>query len=137
MTRSELIAALGKASKPSRELDGYIYMLTLPASRRRPVSWEVTPEGMIWAWTQNPPHAPGTGGWWATPPEYTASIDAALTLVPDNAFWSLSVPKQPDMSGKRYWASLHAGKPGARGATPALALCIAALQAMEATDDRR
>lgn len=105
MTQSELIAALEKATGPSRDLDEQIADAFLPS------------------------------GWLA--PRFTASIDAALTLVPDNAFWSLSVPKQPDMSGKRYWASLHAGKPGARGATPAIALCIAALKAMEATDDRR
>ena len=133
MTQSELIAALGKASKPSRELDGYIYMLTLPASRRRPVSWEVTPEGMIWAWTQNPPHAPGTGVWWATPPEYTASIDAALTLVPEK--WASVIYVEADGCG-----DVRIGRyPGEEafmgvGATPAIALCIAALKAMEAAD---
>ena len=63
------------------------------------------------------------------PHRYTASIDAAMTLVPDDACWTVSVPRQPDMSGKRYWASLRSNHPGARGSTPAIALCIAALKA--------
>lgn len=137
MTREELIAALEKASKPSRELDGYIYMLTLPASRRKPVSWEVTPEGMIWAWTRNPPHAPGTGGWWATPPEYTASIDAALTLVPEG--WNASIFTGCGIAEVEECMSLDDDRKcrieQGEARTPAIALCIAALKAQEATDD--
>ena len=139
VTRDELTAALEKASKPSRELDGYIYMLTLPASRRRPVSWEVTPEGMIWAWTQNPPHAPGTGGWWATPPEYTASIDAALTLVPGEAFWNvLTDGLQPTTrfqaaDATDAMADVGRGLEWHAAATPAIAICIAALAAIRAS----
>lgn len=54
-----------------------------------------------------------------SPLRYTASIDAAMTLVPEGAEWSL------DSAGV-YAVVNH--KPGA-AATPAIALCIAALKA--------
>lgn len=55
-------------------------------------------------------------------PAYTASIDAAMTLVPpDTGIWGVA------KLGDQYTA--HAGNPDHEGATPALALCIAALRA--------
>jgi hypothetical protein len=56
-------------------------------------------------------------------PLYTASIDAALTLVPRGAIWSVGGHVGA------YWAdvSVHSGS----GATPAIALLIAILRAQE------
>jgi len=61
-------------------------------------------------------------------PAYTESIDATLTLVPDN--WSWRVGNLPSGRG---FADLGTQKSlqGIEGATPAIALCIAALRARE------
>jgi hypothetical protein len=62
-------------------------------------------------------------------PEYTASIDATLTLVPDCRHTELAM--QDRHSGRWKWV-LRGGygvRSEARGATPALALCAAALRA--------
>jgi hypothetical protein len=56
-------------------------------------------------------------------PEYTASLDAALTLVPDNTPWMLT-----RYSNATIWAEVGEEWQH-QGATPALALCIAALKA--------
>ena len=63
------------------------------------------------------------------PPRYTASLDAAVTLVPDGHEWlrkneiCMTVYREPD--DLKEWAR-HID---ARAATPALALCAAALRA--------
>lgn len=62
-------------------------------------------------------------------PSYTASLDAALTLVPHGKEWEMYGGVQPVAliyyAGSRYVDG--------RAATPALALCIAALRAREVT----
>lgn len=121
MTLPEIIAALEAADGPDWDLNAGI---------ARALGWELIEVS----------HTAGRTGAWKKPngelmyaaPFFTASLDAALTLVPDDANWGVSTPRQPNMSGKRYWASLHGygGKPtGTYGATPAIALCIAALKA--------
>lgn len=75
-------------------------------------------------------------------PPFSASIDAALTLVPEGWTWQISNRAPKPLAGRAYihngelhFASLYAGRnPKYRGeedtaATPALALCIAALKA--------
>jgi hypothetical protein len=61
---------------------------------------------------------------------YSDSLDAALTLVPEGATWlAAGHPTQ------RARASVPVSTPAIAGATPALAICIAALRArMEASD---
>ncbi len=58
-------------------------------------------------------------------PEYTTSIDAALTLVPEGTEWILlTVPEEGGYGagvGESMWNSF--------ALTPALAICIAALRA--------
>ena len=82
---------------------------------------------------------------WPEVPHYTASLDAALTLVPEGWEWQISTRAPDPHSGRTY---LHNGElqmigagitrnPAYRGVentayTPALALCIAALRAREA-----
>ena len=128
MTRDELIAALEKATGADRDLDANIgkvagWLKTGWAANR----WWA-PD--VAARARKAKKTPGSFG--VLPldlPKFTASIDAALTLVPDDACWGVSRPRQPDMSGKQFWASIHGGHPGGRGATPSIALCIAALKA--------
>lgn len=72
-------------------------------------------------------------------PRYTASLDAAASLVPDGAFWIVS---RSSYETRRYveipTAAAVVGSIRSDAATPALALCAAALrarQAMEARDE--
>ena len=63
-------------------------------------------------------------------PTYTASFDAATSLVPEGAWWW--VEAQPLASG-RYLAGCGDERVSS-GATPALALCAASLRAREASN---
>jgi hypothetical protein len=69
-------------------------------------------------------------------PRYTASLDAALTLVPEG--WEWTVRGRPHGDGLasigRAWES---GSDTVIAATPALALCIAALRARANEGDPR
>lgn len=111
---SELIARLEAATGPSRELDKAI-LLALGYSWR----------GMAY-WSRDDSHT------WEGSTNFTASIDAALTLVPDGASWDVRW-KSGDKN-----ASVTFYPPGDdpddyfhvwEAATPALAICIAALRA--------
>lgn len=78
----------------------------------------------------------GTGGPHYAAPAYTASIDAALTLVPPGLMAAIC-----RFSNGKGRAQLHDGRdiggPGidAFAATPALALCAAALRARKEQND--
>lgn len=71
-------------------------------------------------------------------PRYTSSLDAAMTLVPANCCWSIigplcSGPDKPDHFGADVSEFLtNPEYPEVRAATPALALCVAALRARAA-----
>lgn len=75
-----------------------------------------------------------------TPAPYTQSIDAALTLIPDG--WTVSVMRFSDGEGY-VELSDNQGRFLVKGdteiyqeaATPALAICIAALKARETPND--
>ena len=122
---TNIIDLLEKATGPDRHLDEEIY---------RAVIDEFAPSfkqyrGMVWGNADNG----------ISVLRYTKSIDDALTLVPEGLEWSASncvlrrlpgsVP--PNFKG---WAGVY-GEPmvgsecDAYGATPAIALCIAALHA--------
>ena len=71
-----------------------------------------------------------------SPPAYTASLDAAMTLVPERTPWSVCYPANNDGSRSCHGVPT---KPTAdvlgrfgHAATPALALCAAALRARSA-----
>lgn len=81
---------------------------------------------------------PPTGGGLAVPtgslPRFTASLDAAMTLVPEGWFWRVGHSTLYDG-----WAALNRVHPDhcnredeafAKAATPALALCAAALRSL-------
>lgn len=118
----ELIAALEGATGPSRELEAAIALA---------LGWERI----------HPCRTVGNTGAWRTPgghlvydfPAYTASLDAALTLVPEGWGWSADCTSPKPYF--RLW--LYENGPScqdqdAEGATPAIALCIAALKARAA-----
>jgi len=147
MTLDEIIERLEKATGPDAKLDVEIWAALYAPSAfilRSPFNGE-------WcAFEDDNPkgHLVETRGKPKMRTPYTSSIDAALTLVPEGyaveriTYW----PKQPSSAdiietrlghdGQYYhggsaiegaWGSWRAD-----GATPALALCIAALKAQEA-----
>lgn len=63
-------------------------------------------------------------------PAYTGSIDAAMKLIPDNYDWEMdSFTYAPDYFVKIWEAPIERDMRRGYAATPALALCIAALKA--------
>ena len=108
MTRTELIAALEAAEGPSRELDLAIEELLRP--------------GQLIQWYF---------------PRYTESIDAALSFTPEGLKYCLGCLSNPRLS-KRSAHPYHAWVGETEtvyAATPAIALCIANLRALEAQND--
>lgn len=98
MTKDELIAALEAATGPSFVLDLSIAFYVRPADIAQTLG----------------------------PRPYTASIDAAMTLVPERWQWVLDGGDTPSRA-----CLLDRGERcvDVTGATPAIALCIAALRA--------
>lgn len=113
----ELIERLEKATEPALELDGLIAEAIEPnrfkeLDRRKDPNWDYF--CAIFAI-----------------PRYTASIDAALTLVPHGCDWEFGSAKLV-ANGCWHWAkviAIHAEHVGKGPTTPALVLCIAALKA--------
>lgn len=131
---AELIARLEKATGPDRKIDVAIWeLLANPDKYRRASHW---PRYSDWESKSS------SGAWEPFYPSlnalhYTASIDAALTLVPEP--WRLQDIWQSD-DGKSWHAGvripgLEVGSDEAC-ATPAIALCIAALKARAARPPR-
>lgn len=119
---AELIAALERTDGPDRELDGAIWEAMGFVDEAHCRSWcrmdgrtDLTRGDYIAAWA----------------PEFTASLDAALPLVP-NGYWSID-----SENGKCSATVILNGedvvraiaRSAGRFATPAIALCIAALRA--------
>jgi hypothetical protein len=115
-----LVERLEKASGPDRQLDGAIAMLIddVPDWCRGPTTvgtYEHPKRGILNA------------------RRFTESIDAAMTLVPEGWCWGLF-----DEPNAWLWPTatrdLLTGIQG-KGATPAIALCIAALRARAQADE--
>jgi len=123
MSIDELIERLEKATGASRELDGEIACLTDNA-----VQVEVTGLKDV---LFKPASQHGTLR--TDPLPYTSSIDAALTLVPEGCAYELRRPLGQCVGATVYGHNIHAD---ADAATPALALCIAALRAQRATHEQ-
>ena len=126
-----LIARLEEATEGSRDLDEQIALAIGIKHRSRRdgrgrskgQEWFVDSHGGVETWANHAPY-------------YTTSIDAALTLVPEGQSIELIVNARSGLSFA-FVGSLDAGR-GNRdvGATPALALCIAALKARDAQASR-
>lgn len=131
---NDLIARLEKATGPDRELDGDIavYLGLPPKEMQRDTHRR-------WLWYAQV--SPEDFDSWEAPP-LTESIDAAMTLVPDNRW--LQLLKEIRSEIRRYgdkhtptgfWLAGLQHVDGGRleegcGASPAIALCIASLKAL-------
>jgi len=124
-----IIEKLKAATGPDRELDGLIWEAT-------------TTDKMYWSIHRHfngdccLRYYPGPPGPEDSPLlRYTSSIDAALTLVPANHWWSLLSGEDEDgvmTPPSAIVAPFEKFAPSCEiypGATPAIALCIAALEA--------
>ena len=130
MTEAELItlaARVEAATGPDRELDADISAaIGTPVRSRRTAGgknkgreWFVDSHGGVETWSHHPV-------------DYTASIDAALSLLPEGRGWSIHYPSVPDsdnLPSARVWGTLHRTT-AACAATPALALTAAILRAL-------
>lgn len=132
----ELAERCEKAAGPDRELDALIFIAREPDSFRLPASDDLDNEG-------DPPSPgdvvclQGFVGSVIASPRYTASIDKAATVVPKDYAFTVSfigIPNHP--ADARVWLPAQKGH-GVNAdcydaATPALALCAAALRARAA-----
>lgn len=150
MTKAELIAALEKATGPCRELDAAIFYDLLGhcrhANKVRSGAQSDTgfdcPDCGADSWGNTGPTGQRLHH---TVPAYSASIDAALTLVPANALWGVKAlwDQGPDANGgpKAYRGSVdvYEVRDGlfwkdnylSLAPTPVLAIVIAALRAQQ------
>ncbi len=126
----DLIERLEKATGPSRELDADILWL-VDKRRAEKVYWSAV-VGLPKALPDWPRPLSGLGSLAVLnySPSYTASIDAALTLVPEGMF----VRKFSQFSDGWYCTIINGSASYAGDQKPAaLALCIAALKALSST----
>lgn len=137
---AELIARLKKATGPDRELDVAICEATGNYSRRSYSEWcGIQPKG------SRPTITDFLNARLST--RYTASIDAALTLVPEGDHyetaewkWRVTEFQEWNNDNKNWWWQVRlSGWPNNQPKVvegnhkqPAIALCIAALKAREA-----
>lgn len=132
-----IIARLEKATGPDREIDAIIYaQFGEPPDLGFPVTMWAAGENVFWKGgtvTQGPVLFLGGDKY----PRFTASIDAALKLMPDGPGWTFCIWQ--DHRGN--CAQVRRPSPIDRGivpqitkhaATPAIALCIASLKARSA-----
>jgi len=116
MNIAEMIERLENATGPSREMDAQI--------------WRAVTGGEYLITSRSPPVA--IGG--ATIPAYTASVDAAVTLVRDGWSWTVGNCDEGDAPWACLTSPLDSDEDGgckdyhASAATAPLALCIAAVQ---------
>lgn len=120
----ELAERVEGASGPDRELDQAIMDAVFqPWSGYVGAHYEGTNERVIdTGWVD------GRGYRWIGAPRLTASLDSAMALVPEGCGQG-SIRWNGDSVVAEVWGSLANGMPTGDGATPALALCAAALRA--------
>lgn len=126
MNPESLIERLEQCNGADRELDARIWA----ELDGRDVVCSATWHGALFGRNRKPPHdecfiwQPGRA--WELVPWFTSSIDAALTLVPVGMEWQVHSGCGAQVND----VSIRpVRKNYADGATPALALCIAALKA--------
>lgn len=122
-----LIERLEKATGPDRILDA---LLDIALDKGRPAWAQDT--GQLTADGDCVRVSPTGAGWY--PPRYTSSVDLALDLLLPDKWWCVSGPHTPQGGlyrggPKRFDVAITAPSDSATGATPALALCVAALKA--------
>lgn len=133
---SELARRLEDASEPDRKLDAEIDVAVRAGPGAQFPSWIYTnfptwrarDDGRV-----EVVHSDGKGGVHWTPRPYTKSIDAACTLIPTELDWR--VDTMTGLPGAivavpNAWLSTKTAPRLYHAATPALALCVAALRAL-------
>jgi hypothetical protein len=123
MTRDDLpalIARVEAATGPDRKLDSMILLAVTPGG-----SWRQNSDG-VWLLRVEDDSTPGeTARTYRDPPAYTASLDAAMALVPERWLWVVG-----SMGNARVHEDQTSGRDAiGQAATPALALTAAALRA--------
>ena len=123
MSKAEQFEALAlrceQATGPDRELDADIWLLCVPGAARKHTSYFHKASGRECVIDETR----DVTGRLIIVPAYSASLDAALTLVPDGSPASLII-----FANKRSFAECEDDNQR-EAATPALALCAAALRA--------
>lgn len=128
----ELIQRLEKATAPSRELDLAIAFhagrIHASVGQFSSCCWSAGGDEVILTYPDGKQGAYDG----KEVARYTASLDAALTLVPEECWaeGTLSSPATIEVHNQTIYQALGEG----RAATPALALCIAALKARKAME---
>lgn len=117
---NDLIERLKKATGPDRELDALIEQ-TLPGVLPHPDKRMTV--GYVISGDSHPRYGHAGQAYLAAP--YTRSLDAAITLVPKDRGWMLA-----QYENGACWAEVGDDWQF-QGATPAIALCIAALKARQ------
>lgn len=108
---TDLLSRLSAATGPSRELDAEIALAS--------------------GWHQIKTRWENPYGQFAELPRYTESIDAAITLIPEDLSWELSNWRTPD-GFKVHYADFHARREcQGKHLVPAIALVIACLKAKD------
>jgi hypothetical protein len=121
----ELAAKVEAAAGPSFALETEIYKLVRPDAYQRRLS-------VLLAGPLGPRLSPVDYDGYIKPPTYTASLDAAISMVPEGFGWNIHAPSSPDqynLPAARIWGR-DRGTFQANAATPAIALCAAALRAL-------
>ena len=131
-----LIAELERATEGSRDLELAIALETNHKATGGQPSWRSIREGVAQDGRQK--FLSDTLGYVHQIPRWTRSLDAALTLVPEQCGWNMN----DDGEGCVFQRVKRAGGPGwpiigncEGNTTPALALCIASLKARQAMKD--
>jgi hypothetical protein len=119
---TDLIERLEAATEGSRELDALIHATTLSLGR----DYWPDERGRVVEYT-------GLRKILHRAPHYTTSIDAALTLVPEGWGWSVNDDSEACLTlpGNGFLSDRGDIELYGRSATPAIALCIAALRARQ------
>jgi hypothetical protein len=138
---SALIERVEAAEGPDRRLDALITIAIAPDRQtiigaepsRFPQKPIYGPISKLIQMAEHGPH-PDDAADFLSAPRYTASLDAALALVPERLFLCLDGPRKYlniPTPVPNYWRACLGYSPELRGwgATPALALCAAALKA--------
>lgn len=142
---AELIERLEKAAAPDRELDGRIWAEVDGRDVRRLENIEYWGLPGLVARNRNAPHDECVVGCFEAekfltvgqrPPiaPYTASLDAALTLVPDGWAATVNTFCWVELNRTKVSAADGEGVHVRHAQKPAIALCIAALKAREAVE---
>lgn len=119
----DLIERLEKATGPDRDVDVAIWAALFADPRKYRRASDEGPRYSDWESNHSGKWEPFYPILNAAP--YTASIDAAMMLVPEGSTWEVGFS-----DNRVFWAGIDE-HPSYRGATAAIALCIAALKARE------